>query len=94
MVWASLILGILSIIISLGHPIFNIAGVVAGLAGIVLGVMARRQSGTHRGWALTGIILSSIGVVMCIAAVYLMKTLMDYAAENPLPPAWIGLKIL
>ena len=51
MALASLILGILSILISLGHPIFNIFGVVAGLTGIVLGYFARRRSEKRQGIA-------------------------------------------
>lgn len=54
MALASLILGILSIIISLGHPIFNIVGVLAGLAGVVLGYFSRRRfekrPGNCAGW--------------------------------------------
>lgn len=84
MALASLILGILSILISLGHPIFNIFGVVAGLAGIVLGYFARRRSEKRRGIALAGIILSILGVLLCVAAVYIMNALLEYAKENPI----------
>lgn len=84
MALASLILGILSIIISLGHPIFNIIGVLAGLAGVVLGYFSRRRSEKRRGIALAGMLLSILGVLLCVAAVYIMNAILEYAKENPI----------
>ena len=84
MALASLILGILSIIISLGHPIFNIVGVLAGLAGVVLGYFSRRRFEKRRGIALAGMILSILGVLLFVAAGYIMNAILEYAKENPI----------
>ena len=59
---ASLVLGILSIILSfLGYA--TIAGLVLGIVGVVLGAKARKEAQT--GLATAGFVCSIIGVILC-----------------------------
>lgn len=58
---ASLVLGIVSVVFSLIG--LYIPGLLAGIIGIVLGVMAKKKNPS--GMATAGFVLSIIGTVLC-----------------------------
>jgi hypothetical protein len=64
---ASMVLGIISIPAAL----FAILGLIIGIVGLTLGLIARgeinRKGLTNRGQAVAGIVCSSIGIVLAIA---------------------------
>lgn len=59
---ASLILGIVSLVCSL-FGAFSWIGCIAGIIGIILGAMARKQAAS--GVATGGLVCSIIGLVLC-----------------------------
>lgn len=59
---ASLVLGIVSIVFSLIGLSFPF-GLIIGIVGIVLGVMAKKKNPT--GMATAGLVLSIIGTILC-----------------------------
>lgn len=62
---ASLVLGIVSVVfIFTGN--FALLGVVAGVIGLIVGISARKENPT--GMATAGIILSIIGLALCVIA--------------------------
>lgn len=72
---ASLVLGILSILLALFAAGYQWAGILFGIVGIVLGVLGRKDS-AQRGIAtaglacsITGIVLSIILFIACVACV-------------------------
>lgn len=58
---AALVLGILAVVFAFGGP-WAWVGIIAGIIGIILAVMARKQAKT--GQATAGLVLSIIGLVL------------------------------
>lgn len=75
---ASLILGIVSVLLILTSWPSTIVGIV----GLVLGVVARGRQPYARGLWLTGIILSAIGIVVSIIYLILLIAVIGPAAQN------------
>lgn len=62
---ASLILGIVAIVIGLVLPGLQWIGAIVGLIGIILGALGRKNPAT-KGIATGGLVCSIIGFVLCI----------------------------
>ena len=72
---ASLVLGIISIVVDLATGGLGFIGVILGIEGSILGALARKRAENHS-VATAGLVLSIIGVVLglivyvaCIACV-------------------------
>ena len=61
---ASLVLGIITLILALFGSSFQWVGLITGIIGIILGAMARKQ-GVKKGVANAGFICSIIGFALC-----------------------------
>lgn len=59
---AALVLGIVSIVFAFLYPL---VGVIAGIVGIILGNMAKKDPATA-GMGTAGFVLSIIGTVLCL----------------------------
>lgn len=65
---ASLVLGIVSCVIAAFFALaFGWVGVLVGVVGIVLGVLARKNPQTAGGMATAGLVCSIIGTVLSLA---------------------------
>lgn len=62
---ASLVLGILSLIIGIFLPAFQWIGAIFGLVGIILGAQGRKNP-EKKGIATAGMVCSIIGFILCI----------------------------
>jgi hypothetical protein len=62
----SLVLGIVSIVIAF-VPCLGFAAIVTGIVGLVMGILGRKSVSRH-GMAVTGIVLSSIGLGLVVLA--------------------------
>ena len=62
---ASLVLGIISIVLSF-FPGLSIWGAIVGIVGIVLGVLGKKVP-EQAGMAKAGLVCSIIGTVLCLA---------------------------
>ena len=62
---ASLVLGIVSLVIGAIFPYLGIYGAIAGVVGIVLAVLAKKK-GEKKGMATAGLVCSIIGLVLCV----------------------------
>lgn len=62
---ASLVLGIISIVLALFFAGFQWVGAIAGIIGIILGAMSRKIP-EKKGMATAGLVLSIIGFVLSI----------------------------
>src|SRR5438552_3527570 len=85
---ASLVLGILATVLG----IFFVGGVF-GLVGLVLGILHLRRAGAPKGMAVTGVVLSIIGLVIAAAMVPLyikafktFKATMENAMKDAVQP--------
>lgn len=85
---ASLVLGILSILFVFTGP-FSFIGVILGIIGIVMGVLARKsepENTLSTGGLVTSIIgcaLSLLLNIACIACITGSKSIFDQAAKDP-----------
>lgn len=62
---ASLVLGIISIVISFGGVGLQWVGILPGLIGVILGVQGRKDP-DNRGLATGGLVCSIVGLVLCL----------------------------
>ena len=62
---ASLVLGIISIVIGLFVSAWGWAGAIIGIIGIILGVQGRKDP-EKKGLATAGLVCSIIGTVLCV----------------------------
>ena len=62
---ASLVLGIISIVIGLFVSAWGWAGTIIGIIGIILGVQGRKDP-EKKGLATAGLVCSIIGTVLCV----------------------------
>lgn len=66
---ASLILGIVSIVIAVFFGAFGWIGIIVGVLGIILGALGKKkaaQEGTSTGVATGGLVCSIIGCALCL----------------------------
>ncbi len=90
---ASLILGILSIILSWIPVAGWIICLIMGIVAVVLGVLARKKQPAKKGMAMTGMILGIIGIVFSLIWVIACGALMG-AGAKALKDSGIDLKEL
>ena len=81
---ASLVLGIVSIVFALIVPVAWI-GIIAGVIGIVLGVVAKKQepSGMATGGIVTSIIGTALAAVLYLSCVYCAHRVSQEIQKDP-----------
>ena len=86
---ASLVLGIVSLVIAVFIPSIGWAGIIVGIVGIVLAILAKKKG--EAGVATAGLVCSIIGAALslimyiaCIACVAGVKNAVDSGALNDL----------
>lgn len=75
---ASLVLGIAAVVFAVIIPAYGWLGIILGIIGIVLAVMAKKQA--PNGMATAGLVLSIIGTAL--AAIFWIACIACYAAAN------------
>ena len=86
---ASMVCGIVALVVA-WIPFFGIIGLAAAVVGLAIGIPALRRSkptGARRGAAITGIITSSIGIVLgilgIVLAVFLVRAIDRFEHPGP-----------
>ena len=84
---ASLVLGILSVVIGLFGSGFNWVGIIIGVIGLVLAAVLGKKDPKNAGMAKAGLVLSIIGLVLslilyvaCVAALSGAASFLDSLA--------------
>ena len=76
---SSLVLGIVGVVFSWFVPFI---GIVGGIVGLILGILARKK-GQPKGMSLTGIILSAVAIVLAIIAIIVVAMVIGSALSDP-----------
>ena len=78
---ASLVLGIIALVIAVFIPAWGLFGAILGIVGIVLGALGRKKTPEKKGMATAGLVMSIIAVALglifwiaCVACISAAST--------------------